>query len=220
MRESEERTPATADLIVRAAALGVTLDADQAGGLLRLLDELAEWNQRFNLTAIRERSAMVAGHLLDSLSAHPDLHGTDIADVGTGAGFPGLPLALVNPERRFTLIDSTAKKLRFVEHAAGLLGLTNVVARHARAEQLRPDAPFDTVIARAVAELPTLLASVAGLCGPATRVLAMKGPRADEELDRLPAGWQLVARREVVVPGLDARRIILTLRKESRRLAA
>jgi 16S rRNA (guanine527-N7)-methyltransferase len=202
-----------ADLIARAAALGVAVDAEQAGKLLRLLDELTEWNQRFNLTAIRERGAMIAAHLLDSMSAQPDLHGTRVADVGTGAGFPGLPLAVLNPERAFTLVDSTAKKLRFVEHAAGVLGVRNVWVRHARAEHLKPDVPFDTVIARAVAELPALVRAVAGLAGPDTRLLAMKGPRAEEELAALPANWRLLQRREVLVPGLDARRVILTLRK-------
>jgi len=202
-----------ADLTARAEALGVILGPSQAARLLRLLDELAAWNQRYNLTAIRERGAMIAAHLLDSLSAQPDLHGSSVADVGTGAGFPGLPLAVVNPQRTFTLIDSTAKKLRFVEHAAGVIGLDNVTVQHARAEQLHPAVPFDTVIARAVAALPALLRAVSGLAGADTHVLAMKGPRADEELRALPAGWRLVARRDVTVPGLAARRVLLTLRK-------
>jgi 16S rRNA (guanine527-N7)-methyltransferase len=217
MSEDARRAAEAAQLITGASSLGVPLSTQQAERLLQLLDALADWNQRYNLTAIRERDAMIAAHLLDSLSAQPDLHGERIADVGTGAGFPGLPLALVNPQRSFTLIDSTAKKLRFVEHAAGLIEVADhVVVRHARAELFRPDAPFDTVVARAVAELPALLDAVAGLCGPDTRVLAMKGPRADEELTRLPRRWRLAARRDVLVPGLDARRVILTLRKAGR----
>jgi 16S rRNA (guanine527-N7)-methyltransferase len=208
---SRTRAHERTDLIARAARLGVPLREEQAERLLGLLDELALWNQRYNLTAIRERAAMIAAHLLDSLSAQADLAGLRIADVGTGAGFPGLPLAAVNPQRTFTLIDSTAKKLRFVEHAAGALQLDNVVTVHARAEQLHPEQPFDTVIARAVAELPALLHSVAGLCGPHTRMLAMKGPRVDAELVHLPQGWRLTQRREVQVPGLEAQRCILTL---------
>jgi 16S rRNA (guanine527-N7)-methyltransferase len=216
MTEDATRLTEAAQLIAGASSLGVPLSPPQAERLLKLLDALADWNQRYNLTAIRERDAMIAAHLLDSLSAQPDLHGERIADVGTGAGFPGLPLALVNPQRSFTLIDSTAKKLRFVEHAASLIEAGNVVVRHARAELFQPDAPFDTVIARAVAELPALLRAVSGLCGPSSRVLAMKGPRADEELAKLPRQWRLVARRDVAVPGLTARRVILTLRKVGR----
>jgi len=120
-------------LVQDAATLGVRLTSEDAGRLLTLTEELARWNRRYNLTAITSPAAMVTHHLLDSLAVHPDLSGARIADVGTGAGFPGLPLALCNPQRHFTLIDSTAKKVRFVAHAAGLLALTNVSVLHARA---------------------------------------------------------------------------------------
>src|SRR5579863_6880526 len=113
-------------LIESAGVMGITLDGAQAAALLRLLDELSHWNRRYNLTAITARASMVSAHLLDSLAAAPDLHGTRIADIGTGAGFPGLPLALIEPQRQFTLIDSVAKKIRFVTHAARELGLANV----------------------------------------------------------------------------------------------
>jgi 16S rRNA (guanine527-N7)-methyltransferase len=153
----------------------------------------------------------VPAHLLDSLAALPELHGSRIADVGTGAGFPGLPLALACPQRHFTLIDATAKKIRFVTHAARLLGLTNVTALKARVETLRPELPFDTVVARAFAALPELLADVARLTGPATRVVALKGRYPEAELAGLPAGWRLLAARAVQIPGLNAERHILTL---------
>jgi 16S rRNA (guanine527-N7)-methyltransferase len=172
------------------------------------------WNRRYNLTAITAPGQMIRAHLLDSLAALPDLHGSRIADVGTGAGFPGLPLALVCPQRRFTLIDATAKKIRFVAHAARLLELSNVTALQARVETLAPDPPFDTVMARAVAALPELLAAVAGLAGPATRVVVLKGRYPDAELARLPAGWRLLAARAVRIAGLDAERHILTLSKD------
>jgi 16S rRNA (guanine527-N7)-methyltransferase len=100
-----------------AVELGIPIEESQASALLKLLDELDVWNERMNLTAIRERSQQITKHLLDSLSIHPFLRGDRIADIGTGAGFPGLPLALVNPHKQFTLIDSVAKKLRFVDHA-------------------------------------------------------------------------------------------------------
>src|ERR1700722_12358618 len=146
-------TDEQAALMRDAHALGVELTAAQAARALHLLDELSNWNRTYSLTAITERVAMIRGHLLDSLSAHIELAGTRIADVGTGAGFPGLPLALVSPQRSFTLIDSVAKKIRFVSHAVRELKLTNVSPLHARVETLAPPIPFDTVLARAYAAL-------------------------------------------------------------------
>ena len=194
-----------------AALLGVTLTPPDAGRLLTLLDELERWNRSYNLTAIDSPEEMITHHLLDSLSISPDLAGERIADVGTGAGFPGLPLATVNPSRRFTLIDSNGKKVRFVAHAARTLALDNVTALQARAETLRPQLPFDTVTARALAPLPELLAQLAPLCGPATRVLAMKGRWPEAELEKLPVPWRLTGSRTIRVPGLDADRCILIL---------
>ena len=194
-----------------AAALAVPLTESQAAALLRLLDELGAWNKAYNLTAITERGAMLTHHLLDSLSVQPDVAGSRIADVGTGAGFPGLPLALLNPTRHFTLIDSSGKKIRFVAHAARTLGLTNVEPVHKRAEELSVSTPFDTVLARALAALPQLLGTVEKLCGPNTRVLAMKGRFPAAELSALPPSWRLAASRAVSIPGLAAERHILTL---------
>ncbi len=150
-------------------------------------------------------------HLLDSLAIHPDLQGTRVADVGTGAGFPGLPLAVPNPARHFTLIDSTAKKIRFVSHAAETLRLRNVTALHARVEAMHPAQAFDTVIARAFAPLPKLLAQVRGLCASQSRVLAMKGRWPEKELDALPSSWRLVGSRELNVPRLGEARCVLVL---------
>jgi 16S rRNA (guanine527-N7)-methyltransferase len=117
----------------------------------------------------------------------------------------------VNPERRFTLIDSAGKKIRFVSHAAHALGLTNVEAVHGRVESLHPQKPFDTVVARAFAPLPKMLETVAPLCGPQSRVLAMKGKWPQEEVDGIPAGWRVERSREVVVPGLAEARCTIVL---------
>jgi len=193
-------------LIEGAGALGIALDAAQAARLLRLLDELAHWNRSYNLTAITTRESMISAHLLDSLAAQPDLMGLRIADVGTGAGFPGLPLALIEPQRQFTLIDSVAKKIRFVTHAVRVLELANVVPLQARVETLNPDIPFSTVIARAYAALPDLLGSVRGLCSADTRVVALKGRYPQDELSELPRGWRLAQVRKLTIPGLDAER--------------
>lgn len=197
-----------------ATELGLTLLPGQRDALLALLGELEEWNGRFNLTAIRERADMVPRHLLDSLSVQPWLRGDRIADVGTGAGFPGLPLAIVNPARRFTLIESTGKKARFVEHAARKLGLDNVEVVNARAEALRPDPPFDTVVCRAVGKVGELLRLAGRLCAPGGRLLAMKGRHPAAELAGLPRGWRLAGVHAVRVPGLDAERHVVELVRE------
>jgi 16S rRNA (guanine527-N7)-methyltransferase len=194
-----------------AATLGVRLGAGDAARLIRLTEELALWNRSYNLTAIAAPREMLTHHLLDSLAINADLKGARIADAGTGAGFPGLPLALVNPGRQFTLIDATAKKLRFVTHAAQVLDLGNVTVLHGRVEALRPEAPFDTVVARAFAPLPKLLAQVRPLCGPRTRMLAMKGKRPDAELAAVARPWRIAGVRELAVPGLDKARCVITL---------
>jgi 16S rRNA (guanine527-N7)-methyltransferase len=195
-----------------AATLGVNLTEADAARLLRLLDELERWNRTYNLTAIRDRDQMLTHHLLDSLAVHPDLTGTSVADVGTGAGFPGLPLAVLNPERRFTLIDSNGKKIRFVQHAARELGLGNVEGLHGRVETIQ-GRTFDTVVARAFAPLPELVAYVSPLCGPQTRVLAMKGKWPQDEINGLPPQWQQQGSHELTIPGLEESRCVVVLKK-------
>lgn len=194
--------------------MGIELTELDAARLLQLLDELEKWNRTYNLTAITRREDMVTHHLLDSLSIHGDLHGTTVADVGTGAGFPGLPLAVLSPQRRFTLIDSAGKKIRFVSHAAHTLGLSNVEGTHVRVESLKPDKPFDTVVTRAFAALPDMLEKVSPLCGPQTRVLAMKGKLPTEELADIHSGWRVERSREIVVPGLDEARCVIVLSRQ------
>lgn len=202
----------TQRIVDGAARLGVVLDAVQAATLSRLLDELTRWNKTYNLTAVTARGEMITHHLLDSLSVAPHVHGERVADVGTGAGFPGLPLAVAQPQRRFTLLDSNGKKVRFVAHAARTLGLGNVEALQARAGEWTPPTPFDTVVARAFAPLPDLVAQVAALCGPDTRVLAMKGRRDPAERAGLPVGWRIESDLDLEVPGLGAERHVLVLR--------
>lgn len=199
------------ELCAYAQQLGVALDARMANQLLRLLDELEQWNRAFNLTGIGTRAAMVTTHLLDSLAASSALAGTRIADLGTGAGFPGLPLAIAHPQLHFTLIDATAKKVRFVAHAARALGLVNVEAVQARAESMQPVTPFDTVLARAVAPLAELAALARPLSRPGTRLVALKGKRPTAELAAIPSDWELLGVRELKVPGLGADRCLVTL---------
>jgi 16S rRNA (guanine527-N7)-methyltransferase len=168
----------------------------------RLLDELERWNRKVNLTAIREREQMQVLHIADSLAARPLLEGHRILDVGTGPGFPGLPLAIVEPEREFTLLDTNNKKIRFVEHAVALLGLDNVIAVKARAEDYAPGQRFDTVIARALASLPKLVDIAGHHVREGGVFVALKGRYPAEELEEIPAPWS----HEVIeldVPGLE-----------------
>jgi 16S rRNA (guanine527-N7)-methyltransferase len=194
-----------------AAQLGIPLSETQAAQLLRLLDELDDWNQRMNLTAIRQRSQQITKHLLDSLTVHAHLQGTSVVDIGTGAGFPGLPLAVALPQLQFTLVDSTAKKLKFVEHAAQTLGLHNVQTVHTRAETYRPKERFDCVVSRAVGPIETFVKGSGHLCVGGGRLLAMKGRYPTDELAHIPNGWKLAAVHRLNVPGLDEQRHLVEL---------
>jgi 16S rRNA (guanine527-N7)-methyltransferase len=204
------------DLLASGAReLRIELDV-HAGTLLRLVDELEQGNRQFNLTAIRDRPGMLHKHVLDSLSLQPYLLGTRMADVGTGAGFPGLVLAIVNPERRFTLIEATGKKARFVEQTAQRLGLSNVLVVNSRAETYRPFELFDTVVARALSSLAGFVAYAGHLCAPDGRLLAMKGKRPDDEISALPRSFRALAVHRLSVPGLTDERHLVELVRSSK----
>jgi 16S rRNA (guanine527-N7)-methyltransferase len=205
-------------LIAGAAQLGIELSERQAAQLIRLLDELDDWNQRMNLTAIRERGAQITKHLLDSLSVQPFLQGERVLDVGTGAGFPGLPLAVTNPQLRFTLLDSTAKKLKFIDHVVGLLSLPNVQTVHTRAENFRPPERFDIVVSRAVGPVEQFVKWAGHLCVGGGRLLAMKGRDPATELAKLPSGWKVAAIHRLNVPALDEERHLVEICRSHDRL--
>jgi 16S rRNA (guanine527-N7)-methyltransferase len=207
MNREEEATLLTAG----ALDMGVVLEAKTVATLLRLVDELEAGNSQFNLTAIRDRAGMLRKHVLDSLSLQSYLRGSRLADVGTGAGFPGLPLAIFNPARRFSLIEATGKKARFVLQTAERLGCANVEVVHARAETYRPAERFDTVMARALSSLADFVAYAGHLCGPDGRLLAMKGRRPDEEVSGLPKSFRVIAVHRLKLPGLDDERHLVEL---------
>jgi 16S rRNA (guanine527-N7)-methyltransferase len=201
-----------------AGARELEIELPPGGGetLLALVDALERGNAQFNLTAIRDRDGMLRKHVLDSLTLQPYLRGQRLADVGTGAGFPGLPLAIVNPQRRFTLIEATGKKARFVEQTVESLGLRNVQVVHSRAETHRPFELFDTVMARALSSLADFVAYAGHLCIPGGRMLAMKGKRPDEETPAVPRSMRVVAVHRLAVPGLADERHLVELTPLSR----
>lgn len=196
------------------AELGQIYPEKAADKFATLLFELARWNQRVNLTAIRDPEDMITGHLLDSLSVRPMLSGSRILDVGTGAGFPGLPLAIVEPEKSFMLVDSNNKKIMFVDHVVALLGLTNVTAEKARTEDFAPGKRFATVIARAVAALPRLIEIAGHHVREDGVFIALKGRYPAAELQQIPDTWDYSV-KELKVPGLEAgsRHAVLMTRK-------
>jgi 16S rRNA (guanine527-N7)-methyltransferase len=207
-------------LTAGAREIGITLDSAGTLRLLRLVDELELGNAQFNLTAIRDRPGMLQKHVLDSLSLQPYLRGSRVADIGTGAGFPGLPLAIVNPERRFTLVEATGKKARFVEQTAQTLGCGNVQVVHSRAESYRPFELFDTVVARALSSLADFAAYAGHLCAPDGRLLAMKGKRPDEEISALPKSFRVLAVHRLKLPGMDDERHLVEFTAVRPRAAA
>jgi 16S rRNA (guanine527-N7)-methyltransferase len=194
-----------------ARALGLELDDSQVARLTSHLDLMDEWGQRMNLTAIRERGQQLTRHVLDSLTLGPYLRGERIADVGSGAGFPGIPLAVVEPARQFTLIESTGKKCRFLEHVRDALALGNVEVVQARAENCKPEVRYDTVIARAVGPLADLVRYAGPLLAGHGRLLAMKGRYPQDELAAKLNGWKVAAVHPLSVPGLDEERHLVEL---------
>jgi len=165
-----------------AQELGVSLGDDQVQRLVALIQLLAHWSRAYNLTAVRDPLDMVAYHLLDSLALVPYLRGNAVLDLGTGAGFPGLPLAIACPEQTFTLLDSTGKKIRFVRQAVLELGLRNVQVVQSRIESYKNEGKFVTIVARALAVLPVLLRWVEPLLRRPGVLLAPKGHQASVEI--------------------------------------
>jgi 16S rRNA (guanine527-N7)-methyltransferase len=198
-------------LIDGARALALDLDEGQLAKLVAHLDLLDDWNSRMNLTAIRDRPSQFTKHLLDSLTVLPYLHGERIADVGSGAGFPGIPLAIVEPHRHFSLIESTGKKCRFLEHVRDTLQLANVEVVQSRAEAYKPAMRFDTVIARAVGPVADLVKVAGPLVVGGGRLLAMKGRYPEDELAARLNGWKVAAVHPLTVPGLGEERHLVEL---------
>jgi 16S rRNA (guanine527-N7)-methyltransferase len=193
------------------ARLGQPLPENAEARIADYLAELLRWNRAYNLTAVRDPREMIERHVLDSLSIRPYLRGRRVLDAGTGAGLPGVILAIAEPERRFVLLDSAGKKVRFLRHIVRTLGLTGVEPVQARLESWRPDVPPDEIVARALAPLPRLVEWLSPWLHGGARLLAMKGPAGRDEAAQLSAAYA-VAIEAVGWPGAGAERLLVDVR--------
>lgn len=179
--------------------------------LMKYVTELMNWNRVYNLTSVRKPTDIVSRHILDSLTILPHLHGDRILDIGTGAGLPGIPLAIACPERDFVLLDSSSKKLRFVRQTLGILNLDNVMLEDSRVEEYQPEKLFDTVICRAFSDLPDFYRYAARLCNAGGKMLAMKGVYPMTEVECLDDKAVIDEVVTLKVPGLDAERHLVIM---------
>lgn len=180
----------------------------------RLLDYLAlldRWNRTYNLTAVRDPREMLGRHLLDSLSLWPHVRDGRLADLGTGPGLPGIPLAMARPGLQVSLVESNGKKARFLREAVRSLGLDNARVLESRAEAVAEPGAYDQITARAMDTLAGILAVGGHLLAPGGRLLAMKGQRPDAEIAALPPGWRVECLQPLAVPGLDGDRHLVTV---------
>ncbi|MBK8322094.1 MAG: 16S rRNA (guanine(527)-N(7))-methyltransferase RsmG [Betaproteobacteria bacterium] len=194
------------------AVMGITLPEGAVDRLAQYLRLLEKWNRVHNLTAIRDLEQMVTLHVLDSLSVLPYVAGAHtLVDVGTGAGLPGIPLAIARPDLRVTLLDSSHKKATFLEQARMELKLENIAVACERVERWHPQAKFDAVVSRAFAELADFVQGARHLVAPEGRMLAMKGVHPFDEIARLPDTCRLDRVVELAVPTLEAKRHLVLL---------
>ena len=195
--------------------LGLELPASAQAKALDFLALLQEWNRVYNLTGVRDPHEMVSRHLLDSFVITPFIAGRRVLDVGTGAGLPGIPLALALPGDEFVLLDSSSKKIRFVRHAVAVLGLDNVTAVCERVEQYSPPGGFDTVITRALTTVGRFLGMAGHLCARHGRILIMKGTYPAKELATLPVDYRVAQVEQLRVPGVRGDRHLVHIERSA-----
>ncbi|WCE05473.1 16S rRNA (guanine(527)-N(7))-methyltransferase RsmG [Pseudoxanthomonas sp. JBR18] len=203
--------PPGLDALLRDGLADLGLSTDLAPPLLAYLALLVRWNGTYNLTAVRDPRQMVTRHLLDSLAMHRFVsHGT-LADLGTGPGLPGIPLAIAHPDLQVTLVESNGKKARFLREAVRQLKLGNARVAESRAEAVDEPAAYDHLTARALDTLAGIIAVGGHLLKPGGTLLAMKGVMPHEEIAALPAGWALVGTEPLSVPGQEGERHLVTV---------
>ena len=196
-------------------ALELDLPADAPERLLAYLEQLHKWNKAYNLSGIRNIPDMLDLHLLDSLALAPYIDSTPVADVGTGAGLPGIPLAICFPDKQFRLIDSNSKKTRFIFQTAALLGLRNVEVIHSRAEDYECDSQVAIVTSRAFSSLHDFVARCDHMLSGSGKFLAMKGLVPNDEIAALPAQYEVAAIHPLSLPGTSHVRHVLDIRRRT-----
>lgn len=197
---------------LRQLNLAQPLDEKQQSKLINYVELLNKWNKTYNLTAVRKPEQMITRHLLDSLSICPYLRGKSVLDVGTGAGLPGIPLAIVFPERHFTLLDSNNKKTRFVVQAVSELELSNVDVIQSRVEEYEPNVSFETITTRAYSAIGGMVEQTSHLMAENGVFLAMKGVNPIAEIDELPSNYAVDKSHVIQVPGLEEERHLLEIK--------
>lgn len=205
---SVDRSAALADGL---SAAGIQTTQRQHDALLKYLNLLQRWNRVYNLTAVRDPDQMIPLHILDSLAVLPWLHGPRLLDVGSGAGLPGIPLAVMTPDLDYTLLDASAKKARFMRQTVIELGLNNVEVVNERLENYRPSRPFDTLLSRAFSSLRAFVEGTAALAAPQAHWLAMKGKLPVDEIRALPAGYVVEDSPQLRVPGVTGERHLIVI---------
>lgn len=189
----------------------LTITDAQADTLVQLVLMLTKWNKAYNLTSVRDPQQMLIRHIMDSILVAPYVTGEHVADVGTGPGLPGLPLAIMHPDKKFVLIDSLGKRMNFIRQFVHQQGLHNVTVVQSRVEAYHPQIAFDCVLSRAFASLADMLAWCHHLPSPHGQFVALKGQLDESELHNIPANYQISATHRVEVPQLDAERHVVVL---------
>jgi 16S rRNA (guanine527-N7)-methyltransferase len=207
-------SPNQQELELGIKTLGLNCSTHQVEQLIAYLEMLQRWNKAYNLTAIREPIQMVRLHLLDSLAVHPFIKDAkDIIDVGTGPGLPGIPLAILNPDINFTLLDSNGKKTRFLFQAINDLSLANAREINQRVEKYQPEQLFDIVLSRAFSSISDMLTQCNHLVYDSGCFLAMKGKKPDSELSQIAKDYKVVDLSQINVPQVDSERHLIKITK-------
>jgi 16S rRNA (guanine527-N7)-methyltransferase len=191
----------------------LTVSEDQQAQLVKLVELLHKWNKAYNLTSVRDPKQMLVKHIMDSIVVSPHLNGQRLIDVGTGPGLPGLPLAILNPDKQFVLLDSLGKRLRFIRQAVLELGLKNVEFVQSRVEEYQPEQKFDVVLSRAFASLEDMLFWCKHLPNEGGHFLALKGVLPKKELAELDSAFKLVETISIKVPELEGERCLIKIIK-------
>jgi 16S rRNA (guanine527-N7)-methyltransferase len=191
--------------------LNLNIDENKQELLLSYLEHLAKWNKTYNLSGIKEPERMLSLHLLDSLSILPFINANAVIDVGTGAGLPGIPIAICNPNKEISLLDSNGKKTRFLFQVSTQLKLKNIAVINDRVENYQSHKSFDIVVSRAFSSLARFIIQTRHLLGEESKLLAMKGHYPQDELDDLPEGFKLLKTHELQIPGETGARHLLEI---------